>query len=56
MLAPLVKRGLLAGSKDPSLHTEFPFGKTERMFSRLWAPSTLGTLVEPPAALTFLAR
>ncbi len=47
LLAPLVARGLLAGRKDAPLHIAFPLGETERMFPHLWAPSALGTLVEP---------
>jgi hypothetical protein len=38
---------LLAGSKDAPLRIAFPLGETERMFPHLWAPSSLGTLVEP---------
>ncbi len=47
LLAPLVARGLLTGAKDAPLRIAFPLGETERMFPHLWAPSALGTLVEP---------
>jgi Fic family protein len=47
LLAPLVERGLLTGPKDAPLRIAFPLGETERMFPHLWAPSALGTLVEP---------
>jgi hypothetical protein len=51
LLAPLVERGLLIGSKDAPLRVAFPLGETERLFPHLWAPSALGTLVEPSPEL-----
>jgi Fic family protein len=47
LLAPLVERGFLTGPKDASLRIAFPLGETERLFPHLWAPSALGTVVEP---------
>ncbi len=36
-----------AGPTDAPLRMAFPLGQIERLFPYLWAPSTLGAVVEP---------